>query len=160
MRSSPRIFLSIILALGLVAPGALSCSGGGGDKEEADKGMLPDTAPRPDEPFGTVCTNLGEKCTVKDKDGYDLHCIALTGSISGKGFCSRKCSDAGSECYNVPNGMMAGCFIDAGGGSDASPGTKYCGFYCKSSKGVFSCPPKLQCDKANSQGTAVCKPLK
>lgn len=159
MRSSLGITLCIFLVLGVVLPGATSCSGDG-DKAAADTGPKPDYSPRPDEPFGSVCTNLGEKCKLTDKDGYDLHCIALSGSASGKGFCSRKCSDAGSECYNVPNGMMAGCFIDAGNGDDSGPGTKYCGFYCKSSKGVFSCPPKMQCEKENSQGTSVCKPLK
>lgn len=136
---------------------ALSC--GGGDKATPDT-ISADTFPVPKEPFGTVCTNLGEKCAVKDKYGYDLYCIALTGSISGKGFCSRKCSDVGNECSLVPNGQMSECFIEAGTSDDSGPGTKYCGFFCKKASGTYHCPPDIQCDKANSSGTAVCKPLK
>ena len=148
--------LGCLLSLGLWG---WSC-GGDSDKKRADSGPTPDTRTIPNEAFGSVCTNLGEKCKAKDKDGYTLHCIALTGSISGKGFCSRQCSDAGNECYNIPNGMMAGCFIEAGTNDDSGPGTKYCGLYCKSSKGTYNCPPTLQCDKKGSQGQDVCKPLK
>ena len=152
-----RAFFLFLIILTIPFSMGLSC--GGGDKA-VDSGPKPDYFPNPKEPFGTVCTNLGEKCKVTDKLGYDLYCIALVGSISGKGFCSRQCSDVGTECFMAPNGQMAGCFIEAGTSSDAGPGTKYCGFFCKSSKGTFNCPPDLQCEKANSSGTAVCKPLK
>lgn len=120
--------------------------------------------PTPDAPsiqsgtFGGVCTNLGEKCKTKDKYGYDLYCIPLVGCAPGKGFCTRRCTTAGSECTQSPNGTLAACIVHPGVPGDAGVDLHYCAFICAKAGVSYKCPPGLRCDKPY-QGTAVCKPL-
>ena len=144
----------------------LSCSGddspndvGGGDA--VDVGIKPDIKGA-DEPFGRACTTIGQQCPDKDPDGFTLWCMALQGGTAGKGFCTRQCSDVGPECYKVPNGQWAQCFIEDTSAGDAGPSKKYCGFLCGSRDGThtltWTCPGTLTCGKPNSQGTAVCLP--
>jgi len=129
---------------------------------EPQKDMATDTKLWPDlrgvdEPFGRVCTNLGKPCTDKDPEGYDLMCIGIQGGTAGKGFCSRSCTDVGTECYGAPNGQSAGCFISAASG-DAGGGDKFCGFLCKTSKSSWACPGTLTCGKTDKDGNAICVP--
>ena len=135
----------------------LVCSGSGDkNKDTGSDAVTSDTRKVVSEAFGSVCDNPNDTCKAKDKFGYKLICVALTGGTSNKGFCSRTCSDVGDECYGVPNGQMADCFVEAAAADDSGPGTKYCGFFCKNSKGVFDCPPGLKCGKANANGNRFC----
>ena len=136
----------------------LACSGSDAKDKPTPDATAGDSRARPSEPFGTVCDNPNSACKVKDPFGYKLVCIALKGGTAGQGYCSRTCSDVDTNCFGVPNGQMAGCFVETSTNDDSGPGTKYCGFICKSSKGNFDCPPKLKCGKPNAQGTAVCLP--
>ena len=141
----------------LLASLLLCCSGSGDkDKDTGTDSVTTDTRKVVSEPFGSVCDNPNSQCKAKDKFGYKLYCVALTGGTSNMGYCSRTCSDVGDECYGVPNGQMADCFVEAAAADDTGPGTKYCGFFCKSSKGIFDCPPGLKCGKANANGNRVC----
>ncbi len=145
------IFIILLASLLIV------CSGSGDkNKDKGLDGVASDTRKVVSEPFGTPCDNPNEVCKTKDKFGYKLYCVALTGGTSGKGYCTRTCSDVGDECYGVPNGQMAECFVEASSPDDTGPGTKYCGFFCKNSKGNFDCPPGLKCGKANANGNRVC----
>jgi len=120
--------------------------------------MAPDTRKIIHKPFGSACINVGQQCTVKDEDGYDLYCVALAGGPPGKGYCTRTCSAVGTECYGVPNGQNAGCHVGDSQADDTGPGTKYCGFICKTTAGLWDCPPDLTCSKPNAQGTSFCIP--
>ena len=145
------------MCLVLVASLLLVCSGSGDkDKDTGIDAVATDTRKVVSEPFGSVCDNPNEACKAIDKFGYKLACVSLTGGTSGKGYCSRTCSDVDDNCYGVPNGQMAECFVEAAASDDSGPGTKYCGFFCKNSKGVFDCPPGLKCGKANANGNRVC----
>lgn len=152
-----QIAVVLTLTLGLAC---WSCSGS--DDEDKDMGVdtiSADTRMIPGKPFGSTCTNVGETCKVPDPDGYKLICVALKGGPTGKGYCTRTCSDVGNECYGVPNGQMAGCFIESSDGGDSGPSTKYCGFLCRDTQGaLYDCPPTLKCGAPNAQGQAVCLP--
>ena len=169
---------SPILTLVLVAGLLVGCSGTDDkDKDAAVDMVSVDTRKVVSEPFGQPCdpnkTNPcgGNKCstdkecpkdykckkgTCKDPVGYALSCIALSGGDSSKGFCSRSCTEVGGECFGVPNGQMADCFVETGLDLDGSANDKYCGFFCKSSKGSFDCPPGLKCGKPNANGNRFC----
>ncbi|MFZ5786500.1 MAG: hypothetical protein ACOY3Y_08655 [Acidobacteriota bacterium] len=121
-----------------------------------DLQLMPDTV-GVNEPFGRACTTIGKECPDKDPAGFTLVCIALAGGSAGKGFCTRSCTDVGTECEGAPNGQKAGCFISSGAG-DAGPGDKFCGFLCKTKTNFWTCPGTLTCGKPDKDGTAVCLP--
>jgi hypothetical protein len=126
-----------------------------------DKGQPPDTAMWPDvrgadEPFGRIC-ELGKACPDKDLAGHDLVCIGVTGGAAGRGFCSRPCTDVGGECFGVPNGQSASCFLEENAG-DAGPGNKFCGFLCKTKTNTWTCPGGMTCGTPGGDGTAICVP--
>jgi hypothetical protein len=128
---------------------------------QSDLGPPPDVVMWPDtrgvsEPFGRTC-ELGKQCTEKDIDGYPLVCIGVAGGAQGRGFCSRSCTDVGGECYGVPNGQMASCFLEASKG-DAGPGDKFCGFLCKTGTHTWTCPGGMKCGETGKDGTAICVP--
>jgi len=163
-------FVSFCFAATLSAS-LCTCSGGDDDDPVKDglSGDLLDVGVKPDvkgvdEPFGRVCENFGQQCKDKDPDGFTLWCVGLQGGTPGKGFCTRRCSDIGPECYNVPNGQWAQCFIEDQSAGDAGPAKKYCGFLCKGKQEeggnvkTWTCPGTLKCGQPNSQGTAVCIP--
>lgn len=148
----------------LLVVAALVASGCSGDDEKpmdsgpgdiVDIGVTPDTVGSV-EAFGKLCTNIGQTCKDKSTSGYVLWCVALTGGSTGKGFCTPTCSAVGNECFQVPNGQMASCFIGTAAGADAGTATKYCGFLCKSQGKTWTCPGELTCGKVDAQGTAVC----
>jgi len=126
-----------------------------------DLGQPPDVEMWPDtrgvsEPFGRTC-ELGKQCTEKDLDNYPLVCIGVAGGAQGRGFCTRPCTDVGGECYGVPNGQMAGCFLEASKG-DAGPGDKFCGFFCKMGTNTWTCPGGMKCGPTGKDGNAICVP--
>ncbi len=147
-----------VLVLLAVLSSAPACS----KEDTTQKDLAVDTHLQPDvvgadEPFGRSCTAIGKACPDKDPAGFTLVCIALAGGSSGKGFCTRSCTDVGTECEGAPNGQKAGCFISSGAG-DAGPGDKFCGFLCKTKTNFWTCPGTLTCGKPDKDGTAVCLP--
>jgi hypothetical protein len=150
---------SIVTLLATIALGSIAC---GSDTKEPQKDLAADTKPWPDvrgadEPFGRACTNLGKECPDKDPAGFTLLCIGVAGGTAGKGYCSRTCTDVGTECEGAANGQKAGCFVAENAG-DAGPGNKFCGFLCKSKANFWTCPGSLSCGKPDKDGVAICLP--
>ena len=162
-RRATACWMSVVvaLALGLVRCNASDDGRNGGDAGP-DDGWVTDAATGDapaDEPFGRIC-KLGEPCD-KDLEGYPLVCVGVEGSAAGMGFCTRNCNPQGGgpECYGVPNGQWAGCYL-SGPSTDAGPGLSYCLFVCASQKpkGSWTCPGTLACGEKNEDGAAICLP--
>jgi hypothetical protein len=148
----------VLVTVLLVLASMVSCS----KETEPQKDLAADTVLQPDaigadEPFGRSCTVLGKECPDKDPAGFTLLCIGVSGGSSGKGFCTRSCTDVGTECEGAPNGQKAGCFIASSAG-DAGPGDKFCGFLCKTKTNFWTCPGTLTCGKPDKDGSAFCLP--
>lgn len=162
-----RTLLAFTLPL-LLASFQLGCSDDDDEKPKdtgsgvLDQGATPDTI-GVIEAMGKLCTNIGLQCKEKHMggelfkpNGLVMWCVALQGGGTGQGFCTPTCSDQGNECFGVPNGQMASCFIEAQAAVDGGTGTKYCGFLCKADGKTWTCPGELKCGKPNAQGQAVC----
>ena len=153
--------LGLLLALGL---GTCSEADDGSPPQDQtvvvdsahDRGIQPDVRGA-DEPFGRLCTKIGADCPDQDQRGFKLTCVGVNGGAPGKGFCTTVCSSIGSSCFGVPNGQWAECILKSPG-TDAAPGTEYCGFLCRVGKRSWVCPGTLTCGKPDSQGTALCVP--
>ena len=139
------------------------------DTSTLDNGSAPDApAHNPDlrapdilsgQPFGSLCTNLGRMCKVKDKDGSDLFCAFSFPAPPNKGYCSRRCTAGKSECSLTAKGTQAACILWSPIYDDAGTAPqKFCGFICSGSTSTPHCPPGLQCFTPPYPKTATCVP--
>jgi hypothetical protein len=151
--SSRRKFLLFILWTTTLG----ACGGNEKTPVDATIDLVPDIYLEPDfpivsEPFGQECTDIGKECKVKDPaGGFVLYCVAVQGGSGKKGFCTRTCTQVGTECYSAANGMNAGCII-------SGEGETYCGFLCKMKDLTWACPSGMTCGEPTKEGQAMCLP--